>query len=142
MNPALNEELPAFLAEHPGLESGLMMAQVTAASLVADNRVLAYPASTGSITTSGNKEDFVSMGMTSASKLQRIVRNTRAVLAIEALAAARGLNSALTPQEQSAAGTARDQIRSVSPSIQQDRPFYRDIAAIEELLKHSDLAKG
>jgi histidine ammonia-lyase len=86
VNPALNEELPPFLAGHPGLESGLMMAQVTAASLVAENRVLAYPASTGSITTSGNKEDFVSMGMTSAVKLQRVVRNTRAVMAIEALA--------------------------------------------------------
>ena len=92
VNPALNEELPPFLAGHPGLESGLMMAQVTAASLVAENRVLAHPASTGSITTSGNKEDFVSMGMTSALKLQRIVRNTRAVLAIEALAAARALD--------------------------------------------------
>ena len=66
VNPALNEELPPFLAGHAGLESGLMMAQVTAASLVAENRVLAHPASTGSITTSGNKEDFVSMGMTSA----------------------------------------------------------------------------
>ncbi len=64
VNPALNEELPPFLAGHAGLESGLMMAQVTAASLVAENRVLAHPASTGSITTSGNKEDFVSMGMT------------------------------------------------------------------------------
>src|ERR1019366_9127197 len=62
VNPALNEELPPFLAGHPGLESGLMMTQVTGASLVAENRVLAYPASTGSITTSGNKEDFVSMG--------------------------------------------------------------------------------
>src|SRR6202042_1400575 len=65
VNPALNEELPPFLAGHAGLESGLMMAQVTAAALVAENRVLCYPASSGSITTSGNKEDFVSMGMTS-----------------------------------------------------------------------------
>ena len=84
VNPALNEDLPALPGGHAGLESGLMMGQVTAASLVAENRVLAHPASTGSITTSGNKEDFVSMGMTSAVKLQRIVRNTRAVLAIEA----------------------------------------------------------
>ena len=69
-----------------------MMVQVTAAALVAENRVLAHPASTGSITTSGNKEDFVSMGMPSALKLQRVVRNTRTVLAIEALAAARALD--------------------------------------------------
>ena len=66
VNPSLNEELPPFLANHAGLESGFMMVQVTAAALVAENRVLAHPASTGSITTSGNKEDFVSMGMTSA----------------------------------------------------------------------------
>ena len=77
VNPSLNEELPPFLANHAGLESGFMMLQVTAAALVAENRVLAHPASTGSITTSGNKEDFVSMGMTSAMKLKQVVRNTR-----------------------------------------------------------------
>ncbi len=134
VNPALNEELPAFLAGHPGLESGLMMAQVTAASLVAENRVLAYPASTGSITTSGNKEDFVSMGMTSAVKLQRVVRNTRAVLAIEALAAARGLDLLAPLRSSEAIEGARAKIRGVSPPITGDRPFYRDIAAIEGLL--------
>ena len=94
VNPALNEDLPAFLAGHPGLESGFMMIQVTAAALVAENRVLATPASPGSITTSGNKEDFVSMGMTSAMKLKQVVTNTRAVLAIEALTAARALDLA------------------------------------------------
>ena len=134
VNPALNEELPAFLAAHPGLESGLMMVQVTAASLVAENRVLAHPASTGSITTSGNKEDFVSMGMISASKFQRIVRNTRAVLAIEALTAARGLDLLAPLKTSPSLEEARDRIRSVSPPIEGDRPFYRDIRAIEELL--------
>ena len=92
VNPALNEELPPFLANHAGLESGFMMLQVTAAALVAENRVLAHPASTGSITTSGNKEDFVSMGMTSALKLKQIVRNARHVLAIELLTARRALD--------------------------------------------------
>src|SRR3984957_14800359 len=92
VNPSLNEELPAFLANHAGLESGFMMVQVTAAALVAENRVLAHPASTGSITTSGNKEDFVSMGMTSALKLKQVVRNTRLVLAIELLTATRALD--------------------------------------------------
>jgi histidine ammonia-lyase len=91
VNPALNEGLPAFLASKPGLESGLMMAQVTAASLVAEIRVLANPASTGSIPTSGNQEDFVSMGMTSALKLTEVVKLARQVLAIEALAAVRAL---------------------------------------------------
>jgi len=135
VNPALNEDLPPFLAGHAGLESGLMMAQVTAASLVAENRVLSHPASTGSITTSGNKEDFVSMGMTSATKLQRVVRNTRAVLAIEALAAARALDLLAPLKSSPSLEEVRAQIRAVSPAIEGDRPFYRDIAALEALLE-------
>jgi histidine ammonia-lyase len=92
LNPSLNEGLPAFLASKPGLESGLMMAQVTAAALVAELRVLASPASTGSIPTSGNQEDFVSMGMTSALKLEQAVTLARMVVAIELLAATRALD--------------------------------------------------
>jgi histidine ammonia-lyase len=142
VNPALNEELPPFLAGHPGLESGLMMVQVSAASLVAENRVLAHPASTGSITTSGNKEDFVSMGMTSAVKLQRIVRNTRSVLAMEALAAARALDLLAPLKTSPALEEMRARIARVSPAIEQDRPFYRDIAAIDALIAQGQLRFG
>jgi histidine ammonia-lyase len=92
LNPSLNEGLPAFLASQPGMESGLMMAQVTAAALVAELRVLASPASTGSIPTSGNQEDFVSMGMTAALKLQQAVSLSRMVIAIELLTATRALD--------------------------------------------------
>lgn len=92
LNPSLNEGLPAFLASSPGLESGMMMAQVTAAALVAELRVLASPASTGSIPTSGNQEDFVSMGMTAALKLDQAVSLTRMVIAIELLSATRALD--------------------------------------------------
>lgn len=92
MNPSLNEGLPAFLASRPGIESGMMMAQVTAAALVAEMRVLASPASTGSIPTSGNQEDFVSMGMTSGLKLEQSVGLARMVVAIELLAAARAMD--------------------------------------------------
>jgi histidine ammonia-lyase len=92
LNPSLNEGLPAFLASVPGLESGLMMAQVTAAALVAELRVLASPASTGSLPTSGNQEDFVSMGMTSALKLEQAVKLARTVVAIELIAATRALD--------------------------------------------------
>jgi histidine ammonia-lyase len=141
VNPALNEHLPPFLAGHAGLESGLMMAQVTAASLVAENRVLAHPASTGSITTSGNKEDFVSMGMTSAMKLRRVVGNTRAVLAIEALAAARALDLLAPLKSSPALERARARIREASPAIDGDRPFYRDIAALEGLIAGAALAQ-
>jgi len=140
VNPALNEELPPFLAGHAGLESGLMMVQVTAASLVAENRVLAHPASTGSITTSGNKEDFVSMGMTSAVKLQRIVSNTRRVLAIEALAAARAIDLLAPLKTSPALEASRARIREVSPPIEGDRPFYLDIAALDGLIAAGALA--
>ena len=92
MNPSLNEGLPAFLATHPGIESGFMMAQVTAAALVAEMRVLATPASACSIPTSGNQEDFVSMGMTSALKLMQSAGHCRMVLAIEWLTATRALD--------------------------------------------------
>jgi histidine ammonia-lyase len=92
LNPTLNEGLPAFLASRPGMESGLMMAQVTSAALVAEMRVLAGPASVGSIPTSGNQEDFVSMGMTSALKLEQSVELARMVVAIELLAATRALD--------------------------------------------------
>jgi histidine ammonia-lyase len=134
VNPALNEDLPAFLAGHAGLESGLMMAQVTAAALVAENRVLAHPASTGSITTSGNKEDFVSMGMTAALKLQRVVRHTRAVVAIEALAAARALDLLAPLHSSPLLEQARSRIRAVSPPFSGDRPLHRDISALERLI--------
>jgi histidine ammonia-lyase len=140
VNPALNEGLPPFLGGHAGLESGLMMVQVTAAALVAENRVLAHPASTGSITTSGNKEDFVSMGMTSALKLQRIVRNTRAVLAIEALAAARALDLLGPLKSSPVLETVRARIRSVSPPIDGDRPWHRDIAALEKLIAEAAIS--
>ncbi len=132
VNPALNEDLPAFLAGHPGLESGFMMTQVTAAALVAENRVLAHPASPGSITTSGNKEDFVSMGMTAALKLQQVVKNTRAVLAIEALAAARALDLLAPLKSSPPVEQARAGLRFVVPAWEGDQTFSGRIAAIEK----------
>jgi len=107
---------------------------VTAASLVAENSVLAHPASTNSITTSGNKEDFVSMGMTSAVKLQRVVRNTRTVMAIETLAASRALDLLAPLKSSPAIEDMRGRIRLVSPPLEGDRPYYRDIAALERLI--------
>jgi histidine ammonia-lyase len=134
VNPALNEDLPPFLAGNPGLESGLMMAQVTAASLVAENRVLAHPATPGSITTSGNKEDFVSMGMTAALKLKRVVRNTRAVLAIEVLAACRALDLLAPLRTGVLLEEVRARVRQVSPPLEADRAPAPEIAAIERLI--------
>jgi histidine ammonia-lyase len=119
LNPTLNEGLPAFLASQPGIESGLMMAQVTAAALVAELRVLASPASTGSIPTSGNQEDFVSMGMTAALKLQQAVSLCRMVIAIELLTATRALD---IRKDRSTAllEAARSSFRARIPAWQED----------------------
>lgn len=135
VNPELNEGLPAFLAANPGLESGLMMVQVTAASLVAENRVLATPASVQSITTSGNKEDFVSMGMTAALKLKQVVANTRTVLAIEALCAAQALDFLLPLKTGTRAQRAYNAIRQVAQALRGDRELSGDIARLSDLIR-------
>ena len=134
VNPALNEGLPPFLASGAGLNSGFMMAQVAAASLVSENKVLAHPASVDSITTSGNKEDYVSMGMTAALKLKRIVENSRNAMAIEAMAAAQALDF-LAPIKTSKRGQmAHAAIRSVCAPMEKDRVMYQDFARIADLI--------
>jgi histidine ammonia-lyase len=142
VNPALSEGLPPFLAPGAGLNSGFMMPQVTAAALVSENKVLAHPASVDSITTSGNKEDYVSMGMTAALKLQRIVDNTRNVLAIEAMAVAQALDF-LAPLKSSKRGqAAHAAIRSVCPTMDRDRVMYKDLARIADLIASGKIAEA
>ena len=141
VNPALSEGLPPFLAPEAGLNSGFMMPQVTAAALVSENKVLAHPASVDSITTSGNKEDYVSMGMTAALKLKRIVENTRNVLAIEAMAVAQALDF-LAPLKPSKLGqAAHAKIRSVCSRVEKDRVMYGDLARIAELIASGTVAE-
>lgn len=140
VNPALSEGLPPFLAPGAGLNSGFMMPQVTAAALVSENKVLAHPASVDSITTSGNKEDYVSMGMTAALKLRRVVENTRNVLAIEAMAVAQALDF-LAPLKTSKRGqAAHAAIRSVCSTMEKDRVMYADFALISELIARGTIA--
>lgn len=140
VNPALNEGLPPFLATGAGLNSGFMMAQVTAAALASENKVLAHPASVDSITTSGNKEDYVSMGMAAALKLERVIANTTYVLAIEAAAAAQAidflapLNTSVRLQKSYAA------IRSVCPPVDHDRVLAADFAKLAEVIASGKLA--
>jgi histidine ammonia-lyase len=141
VNPTLSEGLPAFLAPGAGLNSGFMMAQVTAAALVSENKVLAHPASVDSITTSGNKEDYVSMGMTAALKLMRIVKNTRHVLAIESIAVAQALDF-LAPLKTSLRGQrAYAAIRSVCPPMEHDRSLAPDFARVADLIASGKLAE-
>lgn len=140
VNPSLSEGLPPFLASGAGLNSGFMMPQVTAAALVSENKVLAHPASVDSITTSGNKEDYVSMGMTAATKLKRVVENSRNVLAIEAMAVAQAIDF-LSPLKTSKPGQiAHSAIRSVSASMEKDRVMYPDFVRLSDLIASGKLA--
>ena len=141
VNPALNEGLPPFLAPGAGLNSGFMMPQVTAAALVSENKVLAHPASVDSITTSGNKEDYVSMGMTAAIKLKRIVDNTRNVLAIEAIAAAQALDFVAPLKTGKRGQKAHQAIRTVCAAMDKDRVMYRDFANVAELIASRRVAE-
>jgi histidine ammonia-lyase len=142
VNPSLSEGLPPFLAQGAGLNSGFMMAQVTAAALASENKVLAHPASVDSITTSGNKEDYVSMGMTAAIKLKRIVENTRNVLAIEAMAVAQAIDF-LAPLKASKRGqAAHAAIRSVCPTVEKDRVMYKDFARLAELIASGKISES
>ena len=142
VNPTLNEGLPPFLAPGAGLNSGFMMPQVTAAALVSENKVLAHPASVDSITTSGNKEDYVSMGMTSALKLRRIVENTRSVLAIEAMAAAQAVEFLAPLKTSKRLQAAQAAVRAVSPPIDKDRVIYADFVRIAAAIADRKLAEA
>ena len=139
VNPALNEGLPPFLAPDAGINSGFMMPQVTAAALASENKGLAHPASVDSITTSGNKEDYVSMGMTAAIKLKRVIANTTNVLAIEACAAAQALDFLAPLKSSLALQKAHAAIRKVSPKIEHDRVFADDFAKLAELVRSSGI---
>jgi len=134
VNPTLSD-LPAFLAREGGLQSGLMLAHVTAAALASENKGLAHPASVDSIPTSANKEDHVSMGVTAAHKSARAVANTRRILAVELLAAAQALEF-LRPLHTSAALEAvHALVRTVVGPWDEDRSPAPDIESLASLLR-------
>jgi histidine ammonia-lyase len=142
VNPTLNEGLPPFLAGEAGLHSGFMMVQVTAAALASENKVLAHPSSVDSITTSGNKEDYVSMGMAAAVKLKKVIENTRHVVAIEAMAAAQAMDflKPLRPSKRGQAAYAA--IREVSPMVTKDRILAPDIVKVAEVIASGRVAQS
>jgi len=138
VNPALSG-LPPFLTRNGGLESGLMMAQVTAAALTSELKPLAHPASVDSIPTSGNKEDHVSMSMSAALKAARAVQIARQVLAVELLCAAQAIDL-LAPLATSAPLTrVHETIRAHVATLDADRPPAPDIAAIDALIARGDV---
>src|SRR5438132_201352 len=138
VNPDKSEGLPAFLARHPGLESGFMTAQVAAASLVNEARVLAHPASVDNITTSGGKEDHVSMGMTSALKLRSIVELAENLLAIELLAAAEGLEYRRPLKAGRGVERAFATLRKIALLLTGDRALSDDIARVAHAIRRGD----
>ncbi len=138
LNPALNRGLSPFLANRPGVDSGYMIVQLTAASLVSENKVLAHPASVDSIPTSANQEDHVSMGSISANKVIQVLENVNNVLAIELLIAASALDQrefASSPALESVKGL----IREVVKPLEKDRVMYPDVQASIGLLKSQKL---
>jgi len=132
-------DLPPFLTAYPGIDSGLMITQYTAAALVSENKVLAHPASVDSIPTSANQEDHVSMGTIAARQAREILDNVRYVLAIELLAAAQGCDflRPLTPGV--GTGAAHDCIRRLVPHLEEDRVPAPDIRAIYDSIATGEL---
>jgi len=142
VNPDKSEGLPAFLAQRPGVESGFMIAHVAAASLVNEARVLAHPASVDNITTSGGKEDHVSMGMTSALKLRSIVNLAENLLAIELLAAAEGLEHRRPLKPGRGVERAFATVRNFAEPLTRDRALSGDIARVAEAIRRGDFDSG
>ncbi len=139
VNPALSTGLSPFLAAGSGLHSGFMIAQVTSASLVSENKVLCHPASVDSIPSSAGKEDHVSMGSVSAKKLREVVKNVRACLAIEMMTAAAGLDQRKPLRPSRGVDAALACVRTKVAPMTGDRPLYVDIAATTELIASRSL---
>lgn len=142
VNPDLSQGLPAFLTRDAGLCSGLMMVQISAASLVAESRSLAMPASIGSIPTDANQEDFVPMGMAAAFKAGRILTNAQRVVAAELLCAAQGLEflKPLSPGRGVAA--LYRGIRALVPPLGEDRPPAPDLERVARAVADGELDPG
>jgi len=138
VNPALSE-LPAFLVKEGGLNSGLMVSQVTAAALVSENKVLCHPASIDSIPTSGNKEDHVSMGTISARKALEVVDNVEAILAVELLAAAQALEFLKPLRPAKPLIPVVSKIREHIPPWDEDRNMSADIRKMKKLIHERSL---
>jgi len=135
LDPHRSQGLPPFLAEEPGVNSGLMVAQYTAAALVAENRRLAAPASVDSVPTSGMQEDHVSMGWGAALKLRSVLDNVTSILAVELCAAARAQELRRPLEPSPATGAVRDALRRRVAGVGPDRFLAPELAAAEELIR-------
>jgi histidine ammonia-lyase len=137
LNPEYGD-LPAFLADQPGMNSGFMIAQVTAAALASENKVLSHPASVDSIPTSGNREDHVPMAMGAALKLKQVVANLERILAIEFLCAAQGIDYLRPLKAGAVVEAAYEYIRSNSAHVSVDRALSKDIEEMIRMMNEMD----
>jgi histidine ammonia-lyase len=145
VNPDLSQGLPAFLTADPGLCSGFMMVQISAASLVAESRALAMPASIGSIPTDANQEDFVPMGMAAAWKAQRILANAQRVVAAELLCAAQGLEFLRPLRPGRGVEVLHRRLRALTPPVlplDADRPPAPDLERLALAIAAGELDPG
>ena len=142
VNPAISHGLPAFLANQGGLNSGFMIVQYSAASLVSENKVLAHPASVDSIPSSANQEDHVSMGTIAARKAKDIMENARKVIAMEILGAVQAID--LRGKKKLGVGTeaAYKVVREHTSFADKDRIMYKDINISEEIIKQNLLVEA
>jgi len=134
VNPHLSNGLPPFLTKCSGVNSGFMIAQYTAASLVSENKVLAHPASVDSIPSSANQEDHVSMGSISTRKAKTILDNVRRVIAIEILTACQAIDFRSDMKLGAFTSRCYNEIRKIVPFIEHDEPLYVHIQAVEKCL--------
>jgi histidine ammonia-lyase len=139
VNPNLSDGLPAFLTTDGGLNSGFMIAQYVAASLVSENKVLCHPASVDSIPTSAGQEDHVSMGNAAGLKAWQVLANCEQALAIELLAGAQGVEFLAPLEPGHGVGATRVFVRSLSPRLRDDRPLAADIARVADAIRDGSL---
>jgi histidine ammonia-lyase len=142
VNPALSSGLTPFLAPKSGLHSGFMIAQVASASLVSENKVLCHPASVDSIPSSAGREDHVSMGSVSAKKLAQIVENTSNAIAIEVLVASAGIDQRRPLRPSRGVAAAHGAVRGHVAQLVEDRPLYKDIGALREMIRSGELLRA
>jgi len=142
LDPALSNGLPPFLVPESGLNSGFMLVQYTAASLVSESKSLAHPASVDSIPSSAGQEDHVSMGMTAARHAREVVANAEVVVALEALGAAQALDLRAPLEPGSATASVKRALREAVPFFEADREFGPDIAAAVELVRSGRLVSA
>lgn len=142
VNPALSSGLPPFLAPKTGLDSGFMMAQVTAAALVSENKVLCHPSSVDSIPSSAGKEDHVSMGTISARKFAQVVEHVAIVLGIEAMVAAQGIDLRAPLKPGVGVARAHARVRQDIATLTGDRPLHIDIEAGAKLVRDYALVRA